>query len=213
MIAGGVAAAALAGAGAGLHAHAAVVIPNDVWVDNVTAPQGPFHDDERRLSCAPITVTGARFDHFTGSFEINVLKPSVGRAQQVLQVSWTFDKALGGHQLLDTISGSDIVARATALGAKPTAGRGLHFEFRFLQHHHQHKPFWVSTDCAVKPAAAAPPAPAAAAPVPPASGNKSAALVAPPKTGAGLPYGPAAVLVMAGAGLLEAARRMRHRLW
>jgi hypothetical protein len=203
--------AATSVAGGGLRAHAAEIIPNDVWVDNVGGHAGPFHDDDRQLTCDPITVTGARFEHGSGVFEINVLKPSVHHAQQVLQAGWTFDRTLHVPQLLDTVSGSDLISKARALGATPGTN-GIHFEFRFLQQPHQHKPFWVSADCAVKSAAVAPPV--APVPVvttaPPATGVKASAVTA-PKTGADLALDDAAVLILGGTGLLGIGRRLRRR--
>jgi hypothetical protein len=203
-------------AGAGLHAHAAEIIPDDVWVDNVGGHAGPFHDDDRQLACAPITVTGARFEHGGGSYAILLIRPT-GRGQQVLKHDWTYDRAARGIQLLDTISGADLVASAKALGISPHGSTGYHFTFRFLEQPHQHKPFWVSADCPAKKAAALPPAPAAAAPapavpapVPPASGTRAAAVTA-PKTGADLPWEGALELVLAGIGCLGVARRLRSR--
>jgi hypothetical protein len=205
------ASAALAG---GLRAHAAEIIPNDVWVDDVAGHNGPFHDDDRQLACAPITVTGARFDHGGGSYEILLIKPT-GKGQQILKHDWTYDRAKRGIQLLDTIGGADLVASAKALGISPHGSMGYHLTFRFLQQPHQHKPFWVSADCPVKAAAAPPPAavplPAAPAPAPPTTGTKAAAVTA-PRTGAELPWEGALELVLAGTGCLGVARRLRrHR--
>jgi hypothetical protein len=175
----------------------------------VSGHAGPFHDDDRTLTCDPITVTGARFAHTSGTFEINVLKPSVKHAQQVFQASWTFDKAAGGHQLLDTVSAADLVSKALSLGA--TSGtNGIHLEFRFLQQPHQHKPFWVSTSCAVKSAAVPPPAAPIPVVTPVPSGVKAAAVTA-PKTGADPAWDEAAMLVLGGTGLLGIARRLRRR--
>jgi hypothetical protein len=213
---GAVALASATLAGGGLRAHAAEIIPNDVWVDDVAGHAGPFHDDDRQLACAPITLTGARFEHGSGSYAILLIKPT-GKGQQVLQHGWTYDRAKRGIQLLDTISGADLVASAKALGISPHGSMGYHFTFRFLQQPHQHKPFWVSADCPVRaaaapPPAAAPPAPAAAAPpAPPATGTKAAAVTA-PKTGADVPWEGALELVLVGTGCLGAARRLRrHR--
>ena len=199
--------------GGGLRVHAAEIIENDVWVDNVAGHAGPFHDDDRQQDCAPITVTGARFEHGSGSYAILLIKPT-GKGQQVLQHSWTYDRTKRGIQLLDTISGADLVASAKALGISPRGSMGYHFTFRFLQQPHQHKPFWVSADCAVKsaaapPPAAAPPAPAAAAPAPPATGTKAAAVTA-PRTGADVPWEGALELLLAGVGCLGVARRLRR---
>ncbi len=213
--AGGLAVSAIAGSGAGLRVQAAEVIPNDVWVDNAGGHLGPFHDDDRRLSCAPITVTGARFAHTAGSFEIVPVRPGAGGDHPVLQADWRFDRKQGGHQLLRTLSGADLVSKARALGATERSG-GFHFEFRFLQQPHQHKPFWVSADCPVQAAETAP-RPAAAAPVPaapvPSTPVAKAAAVTPPKTGADARWCDAALLVLAGAGLLGGARRFRWRRW
>jgi hypothetical protein len=212
----GVAAAALAGAAA--HAHAAEIIVNDVWVDNASEHAGPFHDDDRQLSCAPITVTGARFEHSGGAFEIVLQRPT-GKDQRVLLAAWRYDRGRAGSQLLDTVSGAGLVARARALGVSPHGAAGYHLAFRFLQEPHQHKQFWVSAGCPVKAAAVAPPpaavvpppAPAAVpAPAPPRAAVKAAA-VTPPRTGADLPYAGAALLVLAGAGCLGVARRLRLR--
>ncbi len=215
--AGGLAVAAIGGTGAGLHAQAAEVIPNDVWVDNAGGHAGPFHDDDRRLSCAPITVTGARFAHSSGSFEIVLVKPSARRDHTVLEARWQFDRSQGGHQLLHTLSGAELVSKARALGAVEKAG-GYHFEFRFLQQPHQHKPFWVSADCPVKAAEIAPrPVAAATAPVAPVPSTSTpvakAAAVSPPKTGADVRWGDAALLVLGGAGLLGGARRLWWCRW
>jgi hypothetical protein len=200
--------------GGGLRAHAAEIIVNDVWVDNVGGHAGPFHDDDRQLACAPITVTGARFEHGSGSYAILLIKPT-GKGQQVLEHDWTYDRGKRGIQLLDTISGADLVASAKALGISPHGSMGYHFTFRFLEQPHQHKPFWVSADCPVKAAAVPPPAvalpaPAAPAPAPPASGTKAAAVTA-PKTGAGVPWEGALELLLGGVGCLGGARRLRRR--
>jgi hypothetical protein len=208
----GVAAAALAGAAS--HAHAAEIIVNDVWVDNAGEHAGPFHDDDRKLSCEPITVTGARFEHSSGAFEIVLQKPT-GKDQRVLLADWRYDRGKAGSQLLHTISGAALVARARALGVSPHGAAGYHLAFRFLQEPHQHKQFWVSADCLRKAAAAAPPPAAgvpapAAAPAPPRAAVKAAAVTS-PKTGADLPYAGAALLVLAGAGCLGAARWLRLR--
>ena len=213
MTLGGVALASATLAGAGLRAHAAEIIPNDVWVDNVDGHAGPFHDDDRQLDCSPITVTGARFEHGSGSYEILLIKPT-GKGQQVLKHDWTYDRTKRGIQLLDTISGADLVSSAKALGISLHGSTGYHFTFRFLQQPHQHKPFWVSADCPVKaaalpPPAAAPPA-AAAAPAPPATGTKAAAVTA-PKTGADVPWEGALELLLGGVGCLGVARRLRRR--
>jgi hypothetical protein len=207
----GLAAASLAGGV--LHAQAAEIIVNDVWVDNVGGHAGPFHDDDRQLSCAPITVTGARFEHTAGAFEIVLQKPT-GKDQRVLKAGWQYDRKAAGSQLLDTVSGADLVAKAKALGISPHGTAGYHFAFRFLQQPHQHKQFWVSTDCPLKAAAVAPPPaavlPAAPLPAPPKAAVKAAAVTA-PKTGADLPWEGAATLVLAGAGCLGVARRLRRR--
>jgi hypothetical protein len=152
----GVAAAALAGAAS--HAHAAEIIVNDVWVDNAGEHAGPFHDDDRKLSCEPITVTGARFEHSSGVFEIVLQKPT-GKDQRVLLADWRYDRGKAGSQLLHTISGAALVARARALGVSPHGAAGYHLAFRFLQEPHQHKQFWVSADCPVKAAAGGGPPP------------------------------------------------------
>ena len=213
MTLGGVALASATLAGAGLRAHAAEIIPNDVWVDNVGGHAGPFHDDDRQLDCSPITVTGARFEHGGGSYEILLITPT-GRGQQVLKHDWTYDRTKRGIQLLDTISGADLVSSAKALGISAHGSTGYHFTFRFLQQPHQHKPFWVSADCPVKAAALPPPAAAppvaAAAPAPPATGTKAAAVTA-PKTGADVPWEGALELLLGGVGCLGVARRLRRR--
>jgi hypothetical protein len=197
----------------GLRAHAAEIIPNDVWVDDVAGHAGPFHDDDRQLACAPITVNGARFEHGSGSYGILLIKPT-GKGQQVLRHDWTYDRTKRGIQLLDTISGADLVASAKALGIAPHGSLGYHFTFRFLQQPHQHKPFWVSADCPVKAAAAPAPvlAPPAAAPAPaaPATGRRAAAVTV-PKTGADVPWEGAIELLLLGTGCLGAARRLRRR--
>ena len=210
---GAVALSAATLAGGGPRAHAAEIIVDDVWVDNVGGHAGPFHDDDRQLDCAPITVTGARFDHGSGSYAILLIKPT-GKGQEVLKHDWTYDRGRRGIQLLDTVSGAALVASAKALGISPHGSTGYHFTFRFLQQPHQHKPFWVSADCPVKaaaaPPAAAPPAPAAPAPGTPTSGTKAAAVTA-PKTGADVPWEGALELLLGGAGCLGVARRLRLR--
>src|SRR5438105_2994089 len=60
MTLGAVALTAATLGGGGLRVHAAEIIVNDVWVDNVAGHAGPFHDDDRQLDCAPITVTAPR---------------------------------------------------------------------------------------------------------------------------------------------------------
>jgi hypothetical protein len=201
-------------AGGALRAQAAEIIVNDVWVDNVGGHAGPFHDDDRKLDCAPITVTGARFEHSSGAFEIVLQKPT-GSDQRLFRADWRYDRRKAGSQLLETISGAGLVARARALGISPHGEDGFHLAFRFLQQPHQHKQFWVSADCIRKAAAAAPPPAAvvpapAAAPAPPRAAVKAAAVTS-PKTGADLPYAGAALLVLAGAGCLGAARWLRLR--
>ena len=125
-----------------------VAHPNagDVWLSNSSTYSFPGHQNDPHLTGPTIYIWADGLTESSGSYVIDGTPPS-GTGQQAWPASstepWSYDKGLGGPQVIDTVDVAAMIATADSNGDTPHAIQGYHFKLQFQQNPKKHKTFWV----------------------------------------------------------------------
>jgi hypothetical protein len=115
----------------------------DVWVDNVGQPAGPGHEQDPHLMCDDINLWGNGLADAAGTFTINSWPPTGNGAVAYGPAPWTYNRTMGGDQVLAVIPIRSLLAGSVANGDVVQPQQGLHFKLQFVQDPQKHKTFWV----------------------------------------------------------------------
>ena len=119
----------------------------DAWLDNAgeqpSAANTPGHEMDPHLTCDDLELWGDKMAFGSGSYTITG-QPPTGHREVVWSSTWSYNRAKGGNQLMDSIDVAPLIQQAEAAGDRAKNKQGFHFKLQLKQNPHKHKAFWIA---------------------------------------------------------------------